>query len=197
MFHPSRHPSRPTTPFTDGQVLPGSSWTPADFGGLFRDPSLPPIPDWHHRPSTAETVQTPSIPNHPRVSPLPALPVTQTDSAWQDVNSPTVGTSTQSTSSSPAHSPLRDTPTPVDQSEGGSKGKKRSRGRYRKEDPADRYLRESMEDGNRLWTCMWIEPSHGTPGSPAAQNVCGHRAPKPNARQHVKSRHLKLRYVSL
>ena len=144
----------------------------------------------------AETVQNPSIPNHPRVSSLPPLPVTQRDPAWEDLNYPIGGTNAQSTPSSPAHSPFRDTPTPVDQSEGGSKGKKRSRGRYRKEDPADRYLRESIEDGNRLWTCLWVEPSHGTPNSPAAQNICGHQAPKSNARQHVKSRHLKLRYVS-
>lgn len=138
----------------------------------------------------------PSIPNH--VSTLPALPVTQTDPPWQGDNYPTVGTSTQSPSSSPAHSPSRDTPTPIDNhAVGVSKGKKRSRGRYRKEDPADRYLRENMEDGNRLWTCMWVEPSHDTLDSPAAQSVCGHQAPKSNARQHVKSRHLKLRYVSL
>jgi len=137
----------------------------------------------------------PSIPNH--VSSLPALPVTTADPPWQTINYPTVGISTQSTSSSPAHSPFRDTPTPVNQSDGGSKGKKRSRGRYRKEDPADRYLRENMGDDNRLWTCVWVEPSHGTPDPPAAQNICGHQAPKSNARQHVKSRHLKLRYVSL
>ena len=192
----SYHPSRITTPPTDGQEIPGSPWMPADLASPFPYPSHP-TPDWHSSPSMMETAQIPSIPNHPRVSPLPVLPVTQTDSAWQDANYPTVGTSTQSASSSPAHSPFRDTPTPADQSEGGSKGKKRSRGRYRKEDPADRYLRESMEDGNRLWTCMWIEPSHGTPNSPEAQNICGHQAPKSNARQHVKSRHLKLRYVNL
>ena len=193
----SRHPSRPTTPLTDGQEIFGSSWTPPDFTGPFPYPSYPPLPDWHISPSMVETTQTPSVPNHPRVGSLPPLPVIQTDSAWEDVNYPTAGTNTQSTSSSPAHSPFRDTPTPVDQSESGSKGKKRSRGRYRKEDPADRYLRESMEDGNRLWTCMWVEPSHGTPNSPSAQNICGHQAPKSNARQHVKSRHLKLRYVNL
>lgn len=177
---PSRHPSRPTTPMTDGQEAPGSSWTGADF-------------DWRHPPLTMETAQTSSIPNHP----LPVLPVTQTNLAWQGVNYPTMGTTTQSTSSSPAHTPFRDTPTPTAQSEGGSKGKKRSRGRYRKEDPADKYLRESKEGGNRIWTCLWVEPSPDTPNSPAAQNICGHQAPKSNARQHVKSRHLKLRYVNL
>jgi len=166
----SHHPGGPATPLTDGQEIPGLSWMPADLSPPF-------------------------IPNH--VSSLPALPVTLTDPPWQTVNHPTAGISTQSTSSSPAHSPFRDTPTPVNQSDGGSKGKKRSRGRYRKEDPADRYLRENMEDGNRLWTCMWVEPSHGTPDPPAAQNICGHQAPKSNARQHVKSRHLKLRYVNL
>lgn len=192
----SRHPSRPTTPLTDGQEITVSSWTPADFPGQFPYPSYPPLPDWQSSPSMAETAPTTSIPNHRRVSSLPPLLVTQTDPAWQDVSYPTARTATQSTSSSPAHSPFRDTPTPVDPSEGGSKGKKRPRGRYRKEDPADRYLRESTEDGNRLWTCMWVEPSHGTPNSPAAQNICGHQAPKSNARQHVKSRHLKLRYVN-
>ena len=165
----SHLPGGLATPLTDGQEISGSSWMPADLS-------------------------PPSIPNH--VSSLPALPVTLTDPPWQTVNHPMAGISTQSTSSSPAHSPFRDTPTPVNQSDGGSKGKKRSRGRYRKEDPADRYLRENMEDGNRLWTCMWVEPSHGTPDPPAAQNICGHQAPKSNARQHVKSRHLKLRYVS-
>jgi len=204
MSHPSRipahvssshHPSRPNTPLADGQETSGSSWMPVD--GPFPYPSYSPTLDWHNSPSMAETVETPSIPNHPRVSSLPPLPVTQMDPAWQEVNYPAVGTNTQSTSSSPAHSPFRDTPTPADQSEGGSKGKKRSRGRYRKEDPADKYLREGMENGNRLWTCMWIEPSPDTPNSPAAQNICGHQAPKSNARQHVKSRHLKLRYVNL
>jgi len=167
---------------------------PAD--GPFPYPSYPPMPDWPNSPPMAETVETPSIPNHPLVSSLPPLPVTQIDPAWQDV-SLAVGTNTQSNSSSPAHSSFRDTPTPADQSEGGSKGKKRSRGRYRKEDPADRYLREGMENGNRLWTCMWVEPSPDTPNSPEAQNICGHQAPKSNARQHVKSRHLKLRYVNV
>ena len=166
----NHHSSGPATPLTDGQEIPGSSWMPADLS-------------------------PPSIPYH--VSSLPALPVTLTDPPWQTVNRPTAGISTQSTSSSPAHSPFRDTPTPINQSDGGSKGKKRSRGRYRKEDPADRYLRENMEDGGRLWTCLWVEPSHGTPDPPAAQNICGHQAPKSNARQHVKSRHLKLRYVNL
>lgn len=193
----SRHPSRPTTPLTDGQEIFGSPWTPPDFSVPFPYPNYPPLPDWHSSPSMVETAQTPSIPNHPHLSLLPSLPVTQTDSGWEDVNYPTARTNTQSTSSSPAHSPFRDTPTPADQSEGGSKGKKRPRGRYRKEDPADRYLREGMEDGNRLWTCMWVEPSHGPPNSPSAQNICGHQAPKSNARQHVKSRHLKLRYVNL
>jgi len=189
----SHRPSRPTTPLADGQEIPGSSWTPADFASPFSYPSYPPTQDWRHSPSMAETLQSPSIPSHSRVSSLPPLPVTQMDPAWQDVNSPSIGTTTQSASSSPRHSPFRDTPTPADQSGSGSKGRKRSRGRYRKEDPADRHLRESTEGGNRLWTCMWIEPSHGTPNSPAAQNVCGHQAPKSNARQHVKSRHLKLR----
>lgn len=193
----SHHPSLPNTPLTDGQETPGSSWTPADFTGPFPYPSYPPMHDWHNSPSMVETVDTPSIPNHPRVNTLPPPPVTQTDPAWQDTNYLAVGINTQSTSSSPAHSPFRNTPTPVGQSEGGSRGKKRSRGRYRKEDPADRYLRESTEDGNRLWTCLWVEPSHGTPNSPMAQNICGHQAPKSNARQHVKSRHLKLRYVNL
>ena len=180
----SHYPDSPTTALTDGQDIPGSSRTPADF-------------DWRHPQSTMEAVQTPSIPNHPsRVSPLPVLPVTQTDPVRQDVNYPTVGTNVQSPSSSSAHSPFRDTPTPAGQSEGGPKGKKRSRGRYRKEDPADRYLRENKEEGNRLWTCMWVEPSPDTSDSPAVQNTCGHQAPKSNARQHVKSRHLKLRYVS-
>ena len=168
---------------------------PLDFAGQFPYSNHPPLHDWHNSPSMAETPQTPSIPA--RVSSLPPLPVIQMDPAWEDVNYPIASTSTRSAASSPAHSPFRDTPTPIDQSEGGSKGKKRSRGRYRKEDPADRYLRESLEDGNRLWTCMWVEPSHGTPNPPAAQSVCGHQAPKSNARQHVKSRHLKLRYVSL
>ena len=190
----SHHPSRPITPSADGQEVLGSSWTPADFTGPFPYPNYPPLSDWHNSPSMT---QIPSIPSHhPHVSFLPSLPVIQADPAWQDAH-PTAGTNTQSTSSSPAHSPFRDTPTPADQSEGGSKGKKRSRGRYRKEDPADRYLRESTEDGNRLWTCMWVEPSHGTPNSSVAQNICGHQAPKSNARQHVKSRHLKLRYVNL
>jgi len=170
---------------------------PSDFVGPSPYPSYPPLPDWHNSPPTAGTVQSPSIPNHSRVSSLPPLPVTQMDPAWEELNYPMAGINTQSTSSSPAHSPFRDTPTPVDQPEGGSKGKKRSRGRYRKEDPADSYLRENTEDGNRLWTCMWVEPSHGTPNSPAAQNICGHQAPKSNARQHVKSRHLKLRYVKV
>ena len=168
---------------------------PLDFAGPFPYSNYPPLHDWHNSPSMAETPRTPSIPA--RVSSLPPLPVIQMDPAWEDVNYPIAGTSTRSAASSPAHSPFRDTPTPIDQSEGGSKGKKRSRGRYRKEDPADRYLRESLEDGNRLWTCMWVEPSHGTPNPPAAQSVCGHQAPKSNARQHVKSRHLKLRYVNL
>ena len=181
---PSPHPGRPATPLTDGQEIPGSSWTPLNVY-------------WHHSPQMVEAAQTPSIPNCSQVSPLPILPVTQAGPPWPDVNHPTVGTSAQRPSSLPAHSPSRDTPTPVGQSDGGSKGKKRSRGRYRKEDPADRYLRENVEDGNRLWTCMWIEPSHGASNSPAAQNTCGHQAPKSNARQHVKSRHLKLRYVSL
>jgi hypothetical protein len=189
----SHHPSRPTTPLADSQEIPGSSWTPADFTNPFPYPTYPPIPDWHRSPSVAENLQMASIPGHSRVSSLPPLPVTQMDPAWQDTNSPSIGTTTQSASSSPRHSPYRDTPTPADRSESGSIGRKRSRGRYRKEDPADRYLRESTEDGNRLWTCMWIEPSHGTPNSPTAQNVCGHQAPKSNARQHVKSRHLKLR----
>lgn len=193
----SDHPSRPTTPLADGQEIPGSSWTPADIASPFPYPSYPPILDWHHSQSMAEKLQHPSIPSHSRVSSLPPLPVTQMDPAWQDINSPSIGTTTHSASSSPRHSPFRDTPTPADHSESGSKARKRSRGRYRKEDPADRYLRESTEDGNRLWTCMWIEPSHGTPSSTAAQNVCGHQAPKSNARQHVKSRHLKLRQVNL
>jgi len=166
----SHYPGGLATPLTDGQEILGSSWMPVDLS-------------------------PPSIPHH--VNSLPALPVALTDPLWQTANHPTAGTSTQSTSSSPAHSPFRDTPTPVNQSDGGSKGKKRSRGRYRKEDPADRYLRENMEVGNRLWTCMWVEPSHGMPDPPAVQNICGHQAPKSNARQHVKSRHLKLRYVNL
>lgn len=116
------------------------------------------------------------------------------DPSWPDTNSPqSMATITQSASSLPRHSPFRDTPTAADLSEGGSKGRKRSRDRYRKEDPADRYLQESTEDGNCLWTCMWIEPSHGTPNPPVAQNICGHQAPKSNARQHVKSRHLRPR----
>lgn len=188
-------PSRPITPLTDGQEIFGPSWTPLDFSDPFPYPSYPPLPDWHNPPPTVEAVQTPSIPSNPSVGLLPPLPVIQTEPVWEDANYSTTGTNAQSTSTSPAHSPFRDTPTPIDQSEGGSKGKKRSRGSYRKEDPADRYLRESVEDGNRLWTCMWVEPSHGTPNSPAAQNICGHQAPKSNARQHVKSRHLKLRYV--
>lgn len=189
----SHSSSRPTTPSADGQEIPGSSWTPADLASPFPYPTHPPIPDRRHSPWMTERLLNSSIPSHSRVSSLPPLPVTQTDPAWPDINSPSIGTTTQSASSSPRHSPFRDTPTPADQSESGLKGRKRSRGRYRKEDPADRYLRESTEDGNRLWTCMWIEPSHGTPDSPAVQNVCGHQAPKSNARQHVKSRHLKLR----
>ena len=193
----SHYLSLPTTPSAGGQEVTGSSWTPVDLGSPFPYPTYPPLADWHHSPSMTETLQNPSIPGPSGVSPLPRLPITQMDPAWQDINSPSIGTATQSASSSPRHSPFRDTPTPADQSESGLKGRKRSRGRYRKEDPADRYLRESTEDGNRLWTCMWIEPSHGTPNSPAAQNICGHQAPKSNARQHVKSRHLKLRYVDL
>ena len=192
----SHIPSRPSTPLPDGQEIPGPPWLPADLTSLFPYPSHLPMPEWHHSTSMTETLQTPSIPNHARVGSLPPLPVTQMDSSWQEANSPSVGTTTQSASSSPAHSPFRDTPTPADQPESGSKGRKRSRGRYRKEDPADRYLREGTEDGNRLWTCMWVEPSHGTPSSPQVQNICGHQAPKSNARQHVKSRHLKLRYVN-
>lgn len=181
----SHYPSIPTTPTTDGQEIPSSSRTPADF-------------DWRHPPSTIDATQTPSIPTHPpRVNPLLGLPATQADPAWHSVSYSTGGSKIQSTSSSPAHSPFRDTPTPVGQSEGGPKGKKRPRGRYRKEDPADKYLREDKEEGNRLWTCMWVEPSPDTSNSPAAQNICGHQAPKSNARQHVKSRHLKLRYVNL
>lgn len=192
----SPHPSRPTTPSADGQDIPGPSWTSADLASPFPYPSYPPLPDWHHSPPIVETLPNPSIPGHPGVSSLSHLPVTQMDPSWPDINSPSIGATTQSASSSPRHSPFRDTPTAADLSEGGSKGRKRSRGRYRKEDPADRYLRESTEDGNRLWTCMWTEPSHGTPNSPAAQNICGHQAPKSNARQHVKSRHLKLRCVN-
>jgi hypothetical protein len=96
---------------------------PPDFAGPFPYPSYPPLPDWHSSPSMVETAQTASIPNHPRLSPLPPLPITHSDSGWEDVNYPTGGTNTQSTSSSPAHSPFRDTPTPVDQPEVGRKEK--------------------------------------------------------------------------
>jgi len=188
----SHYPSRAATPSTDGREILGSSWTPTEFAGPFPYPSHS-TSDWHNSPRAMETARIPSIPSPPHVNPLPVLPVTQTDPAWQDANYPTARPNTQSASSSPTHSPFLDAPIPTDQSEGGSKGKKRPRGRYRKEDPADRYLRESMEDGSRLWTCMWVEPSHGTPNPSAAQNICGHQAPKSNARQHVKSRHLKLR----
>ena len=63
--------------------------------------------------------------------------------------------------------------------------------RHGKEDPADRFLVETVIDGIRNWQCIWNkgidERGRGI--------ACGHKASRSNARQHVKSRHLKLRYV--
>lgn len=67
----------------------------------------------------------------------------------------------------------------------------RIRSRNTKPDPADKFLAESIVDGVRIYRCTWSKPLGETGGGVP----CGHKASRSNARQHVKSRHLKLRYV--
>lgn len=66
----------------------------------------------------------------------------------------------------------------------------RIRSRNTKADPADKFLVESIVDGVRIYRCNWSKPLGETGGG----IPCGHKASRSNARQHVKSRHLKLRY---